>query len=258
MANLRPCLLLILTAAALSGCSSSASFSAAAGIWEPKVDCFLNKEDNTGRLDVRDAGISGETKAMFIVEGSMTKSSGKEGAQRYNVGFWSLSRSGSTDLGAGTLGFDGKTFTGDVHSHLEATDYIFTGEAPGTTQNQQAAGGIFGIHLLNVDYTIEDDLGTDARFYKWVPMPVIGVRYEANVGQSMSAYLLTEFMNLAIFNIKSFDAEFLHVDAGVKIALGNNMSIKGGYKTWSFKVGMNEDYVKLDGDGATVLLEIAF
>jgi len=252
--------LVVLMAAALSGgCSASTlSFWASAGFWEPEVETLLDKGNSVARLDLQgDLGMTDDPGSVMAADFSITDSGNRaRPAGRYNFSFWKFNLRNTQDVGAG-FAFDNKSYLGTVKSRFTATDYVFTGEAPQRTQTNQYAGGIFGVHLLNVELTLQEiPTGDSSEMSKWIPMPVVGVRYEAKLGNQMSAYGLIEIMDLAIFDIESFDAAFYHIDAGLRLDMARNFSIAGGYKTWQFKVGLDEDYVKMDMDGATLTFQV--
>ena len=229
-------------------------FWASAGLWEPEVEAKVDNSDSTLRLDLQaDAKLSDDPGAVAMVEFAFMHPGGVKPPARYNFGFWTLNQRETNDVGLAGFGFDGKSFTGQVRTRFKASNYYFSGEAPSQTSSGQYVGGMFGIHLLHMQTELDEILGGDsAEESKWVPMPVLGVRCEAGLGQGFSFYTVIEGMSLAIFEIDSFDAEFYHIDAGLKLDLAKNASLSGGYKTWKFKVGLDDDYVKMELDGATL------
>ena len=248
---------------ACGGCSAGGfAFWAQVGFWDSDVESKLGQSDPR-RIELQsDLGISDDPDTVIVIDAGLADpGSGRSGRPpgRYNFGFWHFSQDSSKDVGLIGVNFSGKTFTNVVSSSFKATNYVFTGEAPGQAAANQYGGTIFGIHLLNIEFDVHEVSGPNsAHMEKWVPMPVLGVRYEAEIGGGLTWYGLFEGMSLAIFDIDSFDAEFIHLDTGLKLRLGQNIHLMGGYKTWDFKVGLDDDYVKMEMKGATLVLRVEF
>ncbi len=255
--------LILLSVLSLSGAgclgSGSMRYSGYIGVWEPDVETKLSEGTTSDRIElVDDLDMDKDVGTVWYGEFAVHDAGGRtRPAARYNFGFWSLNQR-NTNFVSSAFDFDGETFTGDVRTRFTATNYYFSGEAP-SNQPGKVQGGIFGVHLLNVEMELEEMVsGDSAEMSKWLPMPVIGYRTELKMGEGFSMYLLAEGMNLAIFDIESFDAEFWHLDTGIKIQLAKHMSIAGGYKTWQYTIGLDDDYVKMEMDGATLVFEFSF